>query len=320
MVLVSIVIPTFNRKDILKQTLESLIEQTFKDFEVVIADDGSSDGTDQMLSAMDVPFRVTHSWQPNAGRSAARNRGVSLALGSIILFMDDHVYADRRLVEEHVMMHRQFTGTSTQVVRGDAPLVRDKVDIPVDTPYVDMKTFVFKNEQNPFVSFFTGNVSMTRQAFDGAGGFDEDFKEYGFQDSEFGYRLVKAGFRIKVNPNALLWVVSARLSLEKRLDKFRQAGHSAVVLFRKNFWLGIYVGLNPFNLVLYWIFTFYNRFLLKKLYISPLSGYAEGSPGYERIVARIRYYHFLWGMYEKFFNTRSLKDYYEKKNTRTALS
>lgn len=314
MVALSIIIPTFNRREILKQNLLSLAQQTFRDFEVVVADDGSSDGTGKMLSELTLFFPIKHTWEPNAGRSAARNRGVRHASADFFLFIDDHVIADARLLEEHMAWHARFAGTARQIVRGYAPLVQSSADVPEPPPYQDMQIFTFKNEQNPFVSFFTGNVSMTRNAFEKAGGFDENFKEYGFQDSEFGYRLVKAGFQIKVNPNALVWVVSAKLSLEKRFDKSRQAGHSAVVLFRKNKWLGIYVGLNPFNLLLYSFFSMGNRFLLRTLYLDKLPSYSENTVQYDKIVSRIRYYYFLWGMFEKFFNTRSAKDYYAKKN------
>ena len=91
--LISIVIPTFNRQKALQQSLESLTKQTILNFEVVVAIDGSSDGTDKMLEKMapKLPFRLRYYWQTNKGRSAARNLGIKNAAAKIILFIDDHL-------------------------------------------------------------------------------------------------------------------------------------------------------------------------------------------------------------------------------------
>jgi len=83
---VSICIPTYNRKDYLKETLESVFAQTYKNYEVVIVDDGSTDGTEQMLKDIDHPIR--YCWQKNSGDAAARNKMVKLAQGEFITFID----------------------------------------------------------------------------------------------------------------------------------------------------------------------------------------------------------------------------------------
>lgn len=309
----SVIIPTFNRKEHLAKAIESLENQTYKDFELVIADDGSSDGTEEFVKKLKSNLEIKHYWHQNAGRSAARNMGLRNATGKIVLFMDDHCYADARLLEEHFNMHQNLRTTKYKVVRGYAPLVSSFEDIPVKPKYVDMMSFRFKGEQNPFISFFTGNVSIHKDALEEVGGFDENFKEYGFQDSELGYRLVKAGHKIKVNPNALVYVMNVGLSFEKRCDKMRQAGHSAVVLLRKNRYLGIYVGVNPFNLLLYILFSQGNGFLLNLLYVNRLEKFELGSPKRVKIENRIRYYYFLMGIWEKLFNTRELEEYYASK-------
>lgn len=83
---VSICIPTYNRKDYLKETLESIFAQSYKDYEVVIVDDGSTDGTEEMLKKTAYPAR--YYWQKNAGEGAARNRLIELAGGKFITFID----------------------------------------------------------------------------------------------------------------------------------------------------------------------------------------------------------------------------------------
>ena len=83
---VSICIPTYNRRDYLAETLKSISSQTYKDYEIVIVDDGSTDGTKQMVRELDFPVR--YYWQENAGDAAARNKLIELADSKYITFID----------------------------------------------------------------------------------------------------------------------------------------------------------------------------------------------------------------------------------------
>jgi len=83
---VSICIPTYNRKHYLKETLNSVLAQTYKDYEIVVVDDGSTDGTKEMINQLGVP--ITYYWQQNSGDAAARNKLVELARGEYISFID----------------------------------------------------------------------------------------------------------------------------------------------------------------------------------------------------------------------------------------
>jgi glycosyltransferase involved in cell wall biosynthesis len=83
---VSICIPTYNRRDYLRETLDSVLAQTYKDYEIVIVDDGSTDGTEDMIKELGIP--VTYHWQENSGDAAARNKLVELARGEYISFID----------------------------------------------------------------------------------------------------------------------------------------------------------------------------------------------------------------------------------------
>ncbi|OHB57268.1 MAG: hypothetical protein A2173_02835 [Planctomycetes bacterium RBG_13_44_8b] len=91
---ISVCIPTYNREFLLKETLASVFAQTYKDFEVVIVDDGSTDGTRKMLE--DGGYNVRYFWQENAGDAAARNKLIELAKGKYISFLDsdDLLYPD----------------------------------------------------------------------------------------------------------------------------------------------------------------------------------------------------------------------------------
>lgn len=98
---VSICIPTFNRKGYLKETIESILAQTYKDYEIVIVDDGSTDGTEEMIKEND--YNVRYYWQTNKGVAAAENKLIELAEGKFISILgsDDLLMPDaiERLVD-----------------------------------------------------------------------------------------------------------------------------------------------------------------------------------------------------------------------------
>lgn len=83
---VSICIPTYNRKDYLRETLQSVFSQTYKDYEVVVLDDGSTDGTKEMIS--DAAYDVRYYWVDHMGQQPARNKLIQLANGQYITFVD----------------------------------------------------------------------------------------------------------------------------------------------------------------------------------------------------------------------------------------
>jgi glycosyltransferase involved in cell wall biosynthesis len=83
---VSICVPTYNRKEYLKETLDSILAQTYNNYEIIVVDDGSTDGTEDMIKQLGVP--ITYHWQENGGDAAARNKLIELARGQYISFID----------------------------------------------------------------------------------------------------------------------------------------------------------------------------------------------------------------------------------------
>lgn len=84
--LFSVVIPVFNREHLISQTLDSLAEQQFRDFEVIVVDDGSTDGTVNVVRAHRQPTVLIQ--QANQGPGAARNTGIRAARGQYLAFLD----------------------------------------------------------------------------------------------------------------------------------------------------------------------------------------------------------------------------------------
>ncbi len=96
----SVIIPTYNRAHTLPRAIESVLAQSFKDYELIVVDDGSSDETAKILERY--PIRVIR--QPNSGVSAARNRGIEAARGQIIALLD----SDDEWKEEKLQNHYDF--------------------------------------------------------------------------------------------------------------------------------------------------------------------------------------------------------------------
>lgn len=94
---VSVVIPTYNRAQFIASAIESVLTQTFGDFELIVVDDGSTDRTSEIVTSISDP-RLVFVRQDNAGRSTARNRALALAKGAYIAFLDsDDLYLPGKL-------------------------------------------------------------------------------------------------------------------------------------------------------------------------------------------------------------------------------
>lgn len=80
--IVSVVIPLYNARDVIRDTVQSVLAQTYRDYEIVVIDDGSTDGSGELVSAFGE--RVRYILQPNGGVAQARNRGITASRGRYI--------------------------------------------------------------------------------------------------------------------------------------------------------------------------------------------------------------------------------------------
>jgi glycosyltransferase involved in cell wall biosynthesis len=87
MPLISVIIPVYNGEKTIKETLDSVLKQTFQDFELIIINDGSQDATVEIVEGIQEPRIKLYSYS-NAGQAASRNRGISHAVGEFIAFLD----------------------------------------------------------------------------------------------------------------------------------------------------------------------------------------------------------------------------------------
>jgi glycosyltransferase involved in cell wall biosynthesis len=95
-ILISVIIPTYNRKHIVEEAIRSALNQTMKDFEVIVIDDGSNDGTAEYLESLNLPINIIS--KKNGGVASARNAGIKMARGRYVAFLDsDDVWLPDKL-------------------------------------------------------------------------------------------------------------------------------------------------------------------------------------------------------------------------------
>ncbi len=174
--LVSVIIPTYNRSGFLKQAVESVLNQTYKNLELLIVDDGSPDDTRTIIeqyAAQDT--RVRYLEQKNSGVSVARNRGISDSNGEYLLFLDDDDMLLPHAVQKmHSYIKRQ--PADLKLVYGDAFLYHqnENRNVLTDLPSVGDKPGLYYQflKGNPILSVF---VLVEKKAVLEAGMFDPRF-------------------------------------------------------------------------------------------------------------------------------------------------
>jgi len=204
---ISVVIPTRNRAGHLSRPLQALARQSFprERFEVLVVDNASTDNTQEVAAEFEktfLHFKLLSETQ--LGPARARNCGIRESVGELVLFLDDDVIPAPRLLEEHWLAHQRHPESA---ILGRVTFPWEGTESPFRWVVIHrpeyLQSFRFDDPGNvPFNHFYSCNVSLPRSAFACVGLFDEGFRSYGFEDTEFGYRLVRSEVRIVFNPQA----------------------------------------------------------------------------------------------------------------------
>jgi serine acetyltransferase/GT2 family glycosyltransferase len=192
---VSVVIATFNRPELLRRLLEQLDLQNIDAarYEVIAVDDGSTEDTRKKLGGLQTRYALRVERQENAGAAVARQRGVDLARGKVIVVVDDDMQVKPTFLAAHLEKHADDRTVVLGRLRPDAKLA----DMPLFERFYarvlakKAESFAAGEAEVRGHDVYTGNVSFARQLFVEAGGFDAQFRA--LEDEELGIRLEKAG-------------------------------------------------------------------------------------------------------------------------------
>ncbi len=207
--LVSVIVPTFNRSHLLGAAVNSVLEQTYPNIELIVIDDGSTDKTGQVVSSFGADVR--YMYQQNRGPSAARNRGISISNGSYLIFLDDDDLLKPTMVERTVGLVENASGD-------------------VGAAHVDYEYFGANESQRLAMprkprrgpetidrlvkaNFIPINTALLRRkCVEAIGGFDDGLR--GYEDWDFLLRAALAGYRFLFVPEqlALIRLHQGRLS------------------------------------------------------------------------------------------------------------
>jgi glycosyltransferase involved in cell wall biosynthesis len=228
--LVSVVIPTYNTSNFLIKAIQSVINQTYKNWELIIVDDGSTDQTRQIVEEFQKKdSRIKYFFQNNKGQGAARNLGIKNTSGNYIAFLDsDDEFFENKL--ERVISYFE-KDKNIGFIYTDAIIIGDylykKRMSEIVTPYSG-KIYT-KLLFNNFIT--TSTVVVKREVLQNCGLFDESNLLRNFEDYDLWLRIAKK-YKIEYIPEVLVkyYFVPKIASWKKR----RRAYKAMIYIYYKN--------------------------------------------------------------------------------------
>ena len=206
--LISIVLPTYNRKGVIGRAINSVIRQSYHKWELIIIDDGSTDGTEEFIRTYGNSYNIKYVKQPNRGVSISRNNGISLSKGEYIAFIDsDDEWIERKLEAQldFFNLHTEIAlvFSNANLIKPDGIIASKPEIIKHDRDEIFTLESVFKD---PYFGIPT--VMIRKDIFDIVGKFDESLntaedidlflrislkKSIGYQHDKFANIYISGG-------------------------------------------------------------------------------------------------------------------------------
>jgi GT2 family glycosyltransferase len=194
---VSVVVPAYNAEKSIAQTIKALQEQTYKDVEIIIVDDGSLDQTRSIVQSLP---NVKYIFQSNVGPASARNRGAQEVKTEIIFFTDSDCVPQKDWVEKILA---GFKEKNTAVVCGSYGIVNDESLLA----RCIHKEILYRHHhlvpEFPKV-FGSYNFAIRKNVFDQVGGFNMSYRFASGEDNDLSYKIISAGHKIYFKKDALV--------------------------------------------------------------------------------------------------------------------
>lgn len=208
-VLVSIIICTHNRSKYLNDCLESIFSQNYRNFEIIVVDDGpSTDDTTAVLSRYSV---VVVKPGGLVGPARARNMGIKVSKGKILAFIDDDSIADKEWLDTIVGKFGEdesikcVGGKAITYGTNKAEFMNGTVDMfGRSVPINEVPQEFWSNKGNIYNNVVGTNFAVDAASMKSIGGFDEYYSYY-YEDTDIAIRIIKSGFRTAHEPRSIVW-------------------------------------------------------------------------------------------------------------------
>lgn len=223
---ISICIATWKRKDKLKKILYMLENQTMaqNDYEIIVADSNSNDGTCEVVKKLQQEFDNIV-YIPNSKNilAAKRNDGIKTSQSDIIVFIDDDVFPTKNFIYSHYHANQnphntffcgQIRFNPKKVKTSNYYKFRDEQHLKHSDTGFDL----------PFNRIVVMNLSFRKEYISVVGNMDERFLGYGCEDIEFGYRVIKNGFKLRYLESALAYHEEESSNIEEYGKKLYKSG------------------------------------------------------------------------------------------------
>ena len=231
---ISVIIPTYNRQQMLRETLLSLAHQDWPtdQFEVIVVDDGSSDGTQTVATELH-PFALRYIRQANQGDAAARNTGAQASQAEFLVFLDDDILVAPEYLTLLIRAHGQ---PKNMIVAGTAILWLEERNPLHELVYPAQRPDEPEIVDLPFVELCSNNMSLRREAYFSLGMMHKlNFSGSSMWcDVDFAYRAYQQGFAFRRSTKAICWHRDyVYRSLDNQKRRMHEAAYRAATLFQK---------------------------------------------------------------------------------------
>ena len=217
--LVSIVITTYNHLPFIRGAIKSVLEQSYKDIEIIIVDDGSTDETQDVVRKYIDNDRVRYVYQENAGLSAARNKGLECVRGDYIKFLDsdDWLYPlqiEKQMEDLKTADDPKAMSMTNFCMMGPSGAIQD-IDVPMVEPARQFEHFYVSNRGG--IHAFIFPTELVRQT----GGFDENLRSC--EDFDLKLRMIRKGAYVrKIGYNGCCYRLTEQSMSNDTLFMFRE--------------------------------------------------------------------------------------------------
>lgn len=225
--IVSVVVPAYNSEKTIRQCLNALTNQSYPAnlYEVIVADDGSSDKTGDIAKS----YAVRYIRQENRGPASARNRGVKEAKGDIILFTDSDCVPDVKWISE---MIKPFKDPAIAAVKGAYKTNQKALTARFAQIEFEERFEMLKKVQS-IDMIDTYSAGFRKDIFLQMNGFDEGFPVANNEDTDLSYRMSKAGYRMIFNPDAVVYHLNHPDSIKRYFKLKFWRGYWRMIVYKK---------------------------------------------------------------------------------------